>query len=151
VHAYVDLVVAVFPTRDQAQAGLNALQQAGFAPAQCGLVTRSGELGESGGLLARRHSADEGPFDALIELGVPGDAARLYQQTFEARQTIVAVRAPERADQAISVLRQVAKMDARQELIDPRPLDRQSADRPVGRPLRPVRRRTARGSSRVRS
>jgi hypothetical protein len=103
VHAYPNLVVAVFPSDAQAEQGLRALRNAGFGPSQVGLVARDGELTHTSGVLAG--CADSGPFDALVELGVPGDAARLYQQSFEACQAIVAVPTGGTPSRVIDALR----------------------------------------------
>ena len=131
VHAYTDVIVAVFPTSEEAERGSDELRKAGFAAEQCGLVVRDGPLTQADGLLARGGCADHGPFDALRRLGVPGEAARLYLQTFEACQAVLVVRATGRADQAASVLQQLAKLDAAHAVIDPRPVQRQPADRPA--------------------
>jgi hypothetical protein len=131
VHAYAEVIVAVFPTSQEAQRGADQLRQAGFAAEQCGLVVRDGPLTQADGLLARGGCADHGPLDALRRLGVPGEAARLYQQTFDACQAVLVVRATGRADQAASLLRQLAKVEAAHAVIDPRPVPRQAADRPT--------------------
>jgi hypothetical protein len=102
---------------------------------------RTGALTHARGVLARAGCADDGPFEALRRLGVPDQTARLYQQTFEAGQTVVAVRPTQGAERTLSTLRQVVGTDTRQGPIDARPLERQPADRPSARG-RPKRRRS---------
>jgi hypothetical protein len=86
--------MAVFPDPHQAEAALTTLHEAGLDADQVGLAARSDTLVRATGLLAPLSTPDEGPFDVLVELGVPPDAARLYQQSFDAHQALVAVRAP---------------------------------------------------------
>ena len=148
VHAYAEVLVAVFPTGEAAEAGLKRLQAAGLGAEQCGCVARSGPLTHASGLLARAGCADCGPVEALRQAGVPGETARLYQQAFEAGQAVVAVRATQGADRAVSTLQQVVEADTRQNLIDPRPLERQPADRPALRSRR-ARRRSRAGTART--
>jgi hypothetical protein len=145
VHAYAKVVVAVFPTGEAAEAGLERLQAAGVSADQCGCVVRSGALTHARGLLARAGCADRGPVEALSRVGVPGETARLYQQAFEAGQAVVAVRPTRGAERVVSTLQQVAGADARSGLIDPRPLERQPADRPGAR--RPARRQSRAGAT----
>lgn len=124
VHAYADIVVAVFPTGEAADAVLDRLRAAGVGAEQCGCVARSGPMTHASGLLARAGCADSGPVEALSQLSVPSESARLYQQAFEAGQAVVAVRPTRGADQAVSALQQVVEADARPGLIDRRPLER---------------------------
>jgi hypothetical protein len=140
VHVYTDVIVAVFPVSKAAERGSDELRKAGFNDEQCGLVVRDGPLTHTRGLLARTGCADNGPFDALRRLGVPGEAAQLYQQTFEACQAVLVVHATGCADKAVRVLQQITKLDAVQALIDPRPLERRLADRPSRGWSRSVRR-----------
>ena len=120
VHAYAEVVVAaVFPTPEAADAGL----------------------------LAHAGCANDGPFAVLKQLGVPDEPARLYQQTFEAGQAVVAVQPTQRANQAVSALRQAVRVETRPGLIDARPLERPRADRPGAR-TRPGRRRSRAGAAR---
>jgi hypothetical protein len=60
VHAYAEVVVAVFPTGETAEAGLERLRAAGVGAEQCGCVVRSGPLTHARGLLARAGCADDG-------------------------------------------------------------------------------------------
>jgi hypothetical protein len=85
--------------------------------------------------LARGGCVDDGPFAALRQWGVPDETARLYQQTFEAGQTVLAVRSIGRADRdrAFSTLQQIVGTGTRQDLVDARPLERQATDRPSAR------------------
>ena len=148
VHAYAEVVVAVFPVGEAVEAGLERLRAAGVGAEQCGCVVRSGPLTHARGLLARAGCADCGPVAALSRAGVPGETARLYQQAFEAGQAVVAVRPTRGADRAVSTLQQVVAADTRPGLIDPRPLERQPADRPSAR-RRPARRRSRAGTTRT--
>jgi hypothetical protein len=146
VHAYAEILVAVFPTGEAADAVLERLRAAGVGAEQCGCVARSGPLTHASGLLARAGCADCGPVEALSQAGVPSETASLYQQAFEAGQAVVAVRPTRGADQA--ALQQVLEADARPRLIDPRPLERQPADRPSTR-RRPARPRSRPGTTRT--
>jgi hypothetical protein len=148
VHAYAEVLVAVLPTREAAEAALERLRVAGVSAEQCGLVVRTGTLTHARGLLARAGCADTGPFEALRQLGVPDQTACRYQQTFEAGQAVVAVRPTEATERALSTLQQVVGMDTRQGLIDARPVERRPADRPAARG-RPGRRRSRAATARA--
>jgi hypothetical protein len=129
VHAYAEVVVAIFPTGEAAEAGLERLRASGVGAEQCGCVARSGPITHACGLLARGGCADCGPVETLSQAGVPAASASEYQQAFEAGQAVVAVRPSQGADQAVSTLQQVVLAETRQTLIDPLPVERQPVDR----------------------
>ncbi len=133
LHAYTDVVVVVFDTSDSAEAAVELLCNKGFSAGECGLVVRDGPLTHARGLLARAGCADGDAVEALTRLGVPEEAARQYQQAFDAWQPVLLVRAPACLSRAVSALQQAARPDRLQALIDPRPLQRQLADRPDAR------------------
>jgi hypothetical protein len=143
VDTYTDVIVAVFPTSKEAEGGSDELRKAGFDAEHCGLLVRDGPLTCAWGLLARAGCADNGPFDLLRRLEVPEEEARLYQHTFEAGQAVLVVRAAGRADKAVRVLREIAEVGSVQMVIDPRPLQRQPADRPSDGRRRSTRRTAA--------
>jgi hypothetical protein len=100
------------------------------------------------GLLVALSAAEQDLFDALVELGVPSDAARLYQQSFEACQAIVAVRTGGRSVDIVRVLQASAGATATQLPSDARAVERQAADRPAetgARGSRPTGERPGRG------
>jgi hypothetical protein len=121
VHAYAEVVVAVFPTGEAAEAVLDRLRAAGVGAEQCGCVARTGPLTHASGLLARAGCADGGPVEALSPVGVPSETARLYQRAFEAGQAVITVRPTGGTDQAVSALQQVVDAEAPPGLNRPSP------------------------------
>jgi hypothetical protein len=114
VHVYADVVLAIFPTGEAAEAGLERLRAAGVGAEECGCVARSGPLTHACGLLARAGCADCGPVETLSQAGVPTATACEYQQAFEAGQAVVAVRPTQGADRAVSTLQQLVLADTQQ-------------------------------------
>ena len=124
-HTYETVVAAVFPNAEQADAALAALQQAGLVADQVGLAARTETLTRATGLLTLS-TAEQDLFDTLVELGIPGDAARLYQQSFDAWQAILAART---AGHSVDVVGVLQGSVGAQLPIDAQPLGRQVADR----------------------
>jgi hypothetical protein len=150
LHTYQGVVTAVFPNAQQAEAALSALQLAGVVADQVGLAARGEALTRTTGLLAVS-TAEQELFDALVELGLPGDAARLYQQSFDAGQAILAARTAGHHVDLVSVLQRSVGATATQP-IDAQPLGRQVADRLPETPVRGSRSAgTQRASGRART
>ena len=134
LHTYPGVVTAVFPDSEQAEAALGALQHAGVVADQVGLAARDEAVARTTGLLALS-TAEQDLFDALVELGLPGDAARLYQQSFDAGQAILAARTAGHGVDVVGVLQGSAGAAATQP-IDAQPLGRQVADQVAETPAR---------------
>jgi hypothetical protein len=156
-HTYESVVAAVFPNAQQAEAALSGLQHAGLVADQVGLAARSETLTRATGLLALS-SAEQDLFDALVELGIPGDAARLYHQSFDAGQAILAARTAGHGVDVVGVLQESLGRTATQLPIDAQPLERQVTDRagetrargsrPAGRQRGPRKGQTTRAAGR---
>jgi hypothetical protein len=135
IHAYEDVAVAVLPEAEAADGLLGELQQAGVAADQVGLAVRSETLMRSSGLLACS-TPEQDLFDTLIELSVPSAAARLYQQSFNARHAILAVRGAGRSPELVRLLERGAGSGQFELPIDAQAVERQAADSPAERGTR---------------
>jgi uncharacterized protein (TIGR02271 family) len=99
-------VVAVFDDRTQAEQAINELQNAGISSDQ---IRFAGQGTSSGGILASIKSLFTGQqtgqaYDDLVDMGVPADDARYYQQEYEAGRSIVAVLADGRMQEVTDIL-----------------------------------------------
>jgi hypothetical protein len=139
IHVYDDLAVAVLPQAEAADTLLGQLQQAGVTADQVGLAVRSETLMRSSGLLACS-TPEQDLFDTLVDLSVPSVAARLYQQSFDARQAIVAVRGAGRGAELVRLLESGTSSGQFGLTIDARAVERQAADRPADRGTRAAQR-----------
>jgi hypothetical protein len=131
LHAYDDVAVAVLPQAEVADTLLGQLQQAGVAADQVGLAVTSESLMRSSGLLACS-TPEQDLFDTLVELSVPSAAARLYQQSFNARQAILAVRGAVSRPDLVGLLASGTGSAPPDRPIDAQAVERQAADRPPG-------------------
>ncbi len=108
------MTVGVFRDEAQAQQALTSLQNAGFDQVQ---FLRPGRAApQSGGLFSgikRLFTGDnEGIASNLMDTGVSEVDARYYQQEYEAGRIILTVRANERKQEALDILRRYGAYDA---------------------------------------
>ena len=130
IHAYDDVAVAVLPEAEAADALLGRLQQAGMAADEVGLAVRSDRLMRLSGLLACP-APEQDLFDTLVELSVPSAAARLYQQSFNARQAVLAVRGAGRSAELARLFESGTGWEQFELPIDAQAVERQAPDRPA--------------------
>jgi uncharacterized protein (TIGR02271 family) len=101
------IVVGLFDDHAQAEQAVNALHDAGFRDDQ---ITFSGHGASSGGILADLKSlfsgqgTSESVYNDLLDMGMPEEDARYYQQEYEAGRNIVAVTGDSRTQEAAPIL-----------------------------------------------
>jgi uncharacterized protein (TIGR02271 family) len=108
------MTVGVFKDESQAQQALDSLKSAGFDQVQFLRPGRGSH--QSGGLFSgikRLFTGDnEGIEGNLTDTGVSEGDARYYQQEYEAGRIIITVRAGDRKQEALDILRRYGAYDA---------------------------------------
>src|SRR5207245_10931804 len=84
------VVVGVFENSAEAEQAVGELQRAGFSNEQIKYSVNKG---------------GPGILDGLVGMGLPYEEASFYNNEFQAGYTVVAVRAPERQQEAYEILR----------------------------------------------
>jgi uncharacterized protein (TIGR02271 family) len=107
------MTVGVFKDESQAQQALASLKSAGFKQVQ---FLQPGRAASPGGLFSgikRLFTGDnDGIAGNLTETGVSEGDARYYQQEYEAGRIIITVRANDRKQDALDILRRYGAYDA---------------------------------------
>jgi hypothetical protein len=104
------VVLGVFAQSNQLGVAINALLQAGFSEEQIYFagdpLTTTGSFTRLQGLFSRQQLPRGGGAEDLVRLGVPPSQALSCYQAYEAGQSVIAILAAGRQEQAADLLRQ---------------------------------------------